>query len=390
MKTNKYNVVVVTHPLDNKRAIISAIYLLQVLLRLCNKIFLIDGLSFYKFNQVTSSPEIKNVIKKINKNYGTGKGRLMWNRIMYFILVQLKISYKLLKISNNIDIIIFHFGSRFYVLPVFLSKLLKKKTIVFSFGSATRLVEKTGGIVLSNIMGFLEKVSFIVCDKIVVESENIIEFAGLNRYRYKISRCYVSEYVDTNNFATNNSLSSRENLIGYIGRLSKEKGVDNFVKAIALVPKKRKDLYFFIGGNGPLQNEIMKFLEDNKLLDKAELTQWIPHSELPNFLNKFKLIVIPSYTEGIPRLLLEAMACSTPVLATPVGGVPDIIKDGETGFIMENNSPECIARNIIRALNYPNLEKVAENARNLVEKKFTYEKVMGRYKKILEEVYEEQ
>ena len=79
------------------------------------------------------------------------------------------------------------------------------------------------------------------------------------------------------------------------------------------------------------------------------------------------------------------MACDTPVLATPVGGIPDVIKDGETGFIMENNSPECIAENEIRALEHPELEKIVKNARNLVEEEFTYEAAVERYKKILED-----
>ncbi len=77
------------------------------------------------------------------------------------------------------------------------------------------------------------------------------------------------------------------------------------------------------------------------------------------------------------------MACGTPTLATPVGGIPDVIKDGETGFIMEDNSPECIARNVIRALNHPNLEQVAKNARTLVKGEFTYEKAVERYRNIL-------
>ncbi len=57
---------------------------------------------------------------------------------------------------------------------------------------------------------------------------------------------------------------------------------------------------------------------------------------------------------------------------------------GETGFIMEGNSPECIARNIIRALNHPNLEQIAQNARALVEREFTYEKAVDNYRKILD------
>ena len=77
------------------------------------------------------------------------------------------------------------------------------------------------------------------------------------------------------------------------------------------------------------------------------------------------------------------MACGTPVLATSVGGVPDLIKDGETGFIMEDNSPKCIAENVTRALKYPNLEDIVKNARKLIEKEYTYEAAVERYRRIL-------
>lgn len=80
------------------------------------------------------------------------------------------------------------------------------------------------------------------------------------------------------------------------------------------------------------------------------------------------------------------MACGTPVLATPVGGVPDLIKDGETGFILENNSPACIAEAVIKVLEQQNLDKTVKNARELVEKEFTYEAAVERYKKILESI----
>ncbi|WP_321420919.1 glycosyltransferase family 4 protein [uncultured Methanomethylovorans sp.] len=95
---------------------------------------------------------------------------------------------------------------------------------------------------------------------------------------------------------------------------------------------------------------------------------------------------MPSYTEGLPNLMLEAMACGTPVVATSVGSIPDFIKDAESGFIMENNSPDCIAKNVINALEQADLEKVSEKARIVIEQNFTFEKAVERYENIINNI----
>ena len=141
-------------------------------------------------------------------------------------------------------------------------------------------------------------------------------------------------------------------------------------------------------GRGQLRESIEASLQGGGVAAHVGRPDWISHDELPNCLNQLRLLVLPSYTEGLPNIMLEAMACGTPVLATPVGAIPDVIIDGKTGFIMENNSPECIAENVIRALNSsPDLEQIAEDGRRFVEENFTFERVVERWKGVLEEIW---
>jgi glycosyltransferase involved in cell wall biosynthesis len=104
---------------------------------------------------------------------------------------------------------------------------------------------------------------------------------------------------------------------------------------------------------------------------------------MPDYFNELKLLVVPSYSEGLPGTLLEAMACGTPALATPVGGIAEVIKDGETGFLLPDNSPQSIAQNVIRVLNYPNLAQIADNARALIEREYSFQAAVERYRRIL-------
>ena len=196
--------------------------------------------------------------------------------------------------------------------------------------------------------------------------------------------------MDIDSFKIERNLETRRNLVGYVGRLGFEKGIINLAKSIPLILEVRDDLEFLIAGWGPLSNDIKSELRKTGAHSNAEIVGWIPHDELPGYLNELKLLVLPSYSEGLPGIVQEGMACGTPVLATPVGGVPDLIKDGETGFIMEDNSPESIARNVVRALGHPNLEQIVQNARKLIEQEYTYEIMVGKCRQALERLVEKE
>lgn len=305
------------------------------------------------------------------------------SRIFRYIWTQLKMSQCLANLSKKVDLWIFYIGDAL-VVPMITAKILRKKVVLVIGGFMEREIELRNDYI-GKVLKPLKKINLSLSHCIVLYSPNFIKEWNFEKYRNKILIAH-EHFLDFNKFEIKKKLRERNNLVGYIGRLSEEKGVLNFVKAIPEVLKERDDIEFLIGGDGQLRDEIEKYINEKNLNDKIKLAGWIPHGNLPDYLNELKLVVLPSFTEGLPNVMLEAMACGTPVLATPVGAIPDVITDGETGFIMENNSPECIARNVIRALNHPNLERIAENARALVEREFTYERAVERWREVVENV----
>ena len=318
-----------------------------------------------------------------------------WSTVLQFlkiIFIQMKMCWVLTRISKDIDIAVFFVGGANLFPPVLMAKVLRKKVITSAIGLGSLSYKSaynkgffSMGRAISPILNVLERANFYLSDRINVESESAIDFLGLNKYRKKIS-INGAMYMDTNSFKIKKDLRDKRNLIGYTGRLSPEKGVMNFAKAVPLILKERNDLEFLIGGDGPLFNEIKDELKNNGSYDKVEFTGWIPHDELPNYMNELKLIILPSYSEGLPAIVQEGMACGVVILATPVGGIPDLIKDGKTGFILENNSPECIAENVIRVLEHPNLEEIVKNARKFIEDEYSYEVMVRKCKDSLDEL----
>lgn len=302
--------------------------------------------------------------------------------ILNYLRSQYTIIQKLFKVKKKTNIILFFFGETL-IIPLVVSKFLGLKVLIILPGNLKSELarNKRCGMPLS-IIGTFSRFSKSFCDEIILYSHTLIAAWGLEKHRDKILIA-PRHFIDFDKFKIKKEIDKREYLVGYIGRLNEEKGILNFVEAIPEILKERSDLKFLICGDGWLCDKIKKRLSEGDLNDKVELAGWIDHNSLPDYLNKLKLVVLPSYTEGLPNLILEAMACGTPVLATPVGAIPDIIMDGNTGFTMKNNSPACIAKSVVRALERPDIEIIVGNAKMLVEREFTYDVAVERYRGIL-------
>ena len=371
-KKSDINIGILTFSIS-KAGSISTSNLVDIVYPLSNDLYLITGNNGYAFFKEDKRIHTSGIRHKRGANVVT--------RILRYIYTQLRISYTLAKITRNVDIWIFFIGGTSLLFPMLTAKLFKKD-VILAFAGSPILTLISANDNLVKPVEILSKINYTLSDKIILYSPNHIKEWNLEKYRDKISIAH-KHFLDFDKFKIKKKFYERDNLVGYIGRLSEEKGVMNFVEASPEIMKKRDDLEFLIGGDGQLRDKIKKYLDKENLNNKVNLTGWIPHEELTNYLNELKLVVLPSYTEGLPNIMLEAMACGTPVLATPVGAIPDVIRDGETGFIMENNSPECITENVIRALNHQNLDEIVKNARKLTEREYTYEAAVERYKKIL-------
>jgi glycosyltransferase involved in cell wall biosynthesis len=346
--------------------------LIEILKPLSNNIHLITGSAGYEYfkRKKIFTYEIRHE-----------RGENPFARIIKYIAIQLRLSYMVAKITSkeDIDIWILFFGGRCLLLSTITVKLFQKKMIMTFPEDLIKSERDTGPF--NFIEKILSEMNCIFANSLVLYSSNFIKELNLEKYRNKILIAH-EHFLDFNKFKSTKQLDERAKIIGYIGRLSEEKGILNFINAIPDVLENNKEIIFFIIGDGQLRDKIDIYLPA-KYLNNIKLTGWIPHDKLPDYLNELKLVVLPSYTEGLPNIMLEAMACGTPVLATPVGAIPDIITDEETGFIMENNTPVCIAKNIIRVLDYPDLETVKEKASALMEREFTYEASTKMYKAVL-------
>jgi glycosyltransferase involved in cell wall biosynthesis len=176
-------------------------------------------------------------------------------------------------------------------------------------------------------------------------------------------------------------LQEQHPLIGVVGRLVKQKGHSHLLEALRLVLKSRP-VHLWIIGSGPLEKEL------HQQAVRMNIEKYVhflgPRGDLVEVYRHLDILVSSSLWEGFPTVLLEAMASSTPIIATDVSGSQEIIKNGVTGLLVPPKSSQSLADAIIETLNHPDqAHEMAGNARRLAEQ-YTVQKATQRYSEIYE------
>jgi glycosyltransferase involved in cell wall biosynthesis len=155
-------------------------------------------------------------------------------------------------------------------------------------------------------------------------------------------------------------------VVGYFGRFSEEKCPGLFVDIADLLQSDPK-LFFIMTGDGPEYKSVMEKIAVLGLTNRVYAPGIV--SDIKPFLNRADVVLIPSRIEGIPIILFESMSMGKPVIASSVGGIPDIIEDGHNGFLCEPGDTKGFAAKIRMLHSSPGLrETIGANARAYAEK----------------------
>jgi glycosyltransferase involved in cell wall biosynthesis len=144
-------------------------------------------------------------------------------------------------------------------------------------------------------------------------------------------------------------------IVAAAGRLSPEKGFDVFIATAARIARQEQDVGFVIFGEGPLRGKLANLIERSSLEDRLVLAGF--HANLSAVLPAADVFVISSFTEGLPVVLLEALLAGVPVVATAVGGIPEVIDNNTDGFLVPPRNVEQLELRIMELLKNQSLRE---------------------------------
>ncbi len=173
-------------------------------------------------------------------------------------------------------------------------------------------------------------------------------------------------------------------------RLVKKNGIDDLIKAAAILIKNYKlKIKLLILGGGELKDELISLSENLGIKNDVGFRGVIFPDKLPEYYKISDCFCRPSVSEGLGNSFLEAMYFGIPIIATPVGGIPDFLVNGETGWFCKVKNPQSIAEKVKYILDKKNKEEIArvvENARRMVEEKYNWETIAEKIEEVFQYV----
>jgi glycosyltransferase involved in cell wall biosynthesis len=173
---------------------------------------------------------------------------------------------------------------------------------------------------------------------------------------------------------------SEKRIVLFVGHFGLRKGLPYLLQAISKVSKRFPNVFLLAVGGTPkwlrtdvYWNILRENIKNLKITPFVRLMDKIPNQELPKYYSMADVFVLPTLYDPCPKVILEAMACETPIIASKVSGIPELIKDGHEGILIPSKNSNLLADKIIDLLeNQDNAKVMGKNARSRVENDFTW------------------
>jgi len=270
------------------------------------------------------------------------------------------------------DLVHGHYGFHSALFPA----VIKRKPLVVTFHGSDALKEPLRHKVYRNLQKFV----ISRCDNIIAVSNEIKNVLTSNLGADPNEISIISCGVDTSVFLPLEKMDVRRKLgiaenakiVLFVGSLSYGKGVDVIFECARRMP----DVLFILVGDGSLKTDI----------GNCKFPGACPHEEMPKWMNAADIFVLPSRSEGTPVVILEALSCGIPVIASRIGGCPDVIKDGQTGYLIPVNHVDMLQRKVRDLLNDDvGRNLMGKQGRKDMIEKFDIKKIAQRIKQIYEQ-----
>lgn len=174
-----------------------------------------------------------------------------------------------------------------------------------------------------------------------------------------------------------------------VGRLVPRKGIDTVLRALPTIAEAVPDVAYLVVGTGPDQSRLTRIAERHHVRDRVRFVGQLGHDRLPLYYSAADLFVMPARTsppdvEGFGLVFLEANACGTPVIGARTGGIPDAIRDGDTGLLVPPADPDALAEAAVRVLTTPTLaDALGRQGRHRVVNEANWDAIVERLSTIL-------
>jgi len=170
------------------------------------------------------------------------------------------------------------------------------------------------------------------------------------------------------------------------GRFDTNKGFDILIEAFSIVCQELPDARLVIAGNGPELVPCQRLASELNVASRIEFTGWADRAKIIQLFRGCSFFVLPSRNEALGMVNLEAMAAAKAIVATAVGGVPEVVEDGVTALLAEPDSPQALAERMMRLWQHPELcRQLGRSGRTVVEAEYSWHRTMARFERVYEQ-----